>query len=64
MPILTASEIGRLLVVLVITVGATFLAYVGRIDGIAVQAIYLTMVGYMFGFAHGVISNGGPKAGS
>ena len=53
----------RFSVVLVITIGATFLTYVGRIDAPTVQAIYLTMVGYLFGFAHGVVVNGNQGRG-
>lgn len=60
---LTASEVARFTVVLVIVVAATVLAYIGRIDATAIQAIYLTMVGYLFGFAHGVATNGGPPKG-
>ena len=55
---MSTSEVMRFAVVLVITVGATFLTYVGRIDAPTVQAIYLTMVGYLFGFAHGIVTNG------
>ncbi len=53
----------RLVVVIIVTIAASVLAFVGRIDATAIQTIYLTAVAYSFGYAHGTQANGGGLKG-
>lgn len=46
----------KLAVVILVTIAATALGYVGRIDSQAVVALLSAALGYVFGNGHGVLS--------
>lgn len=60
----TGGDVARLVVVCLILIGATVLAFVGRIDAMIVQSLYFAVASYAFGYAHGSTANGGSKGGS
>ena len=46
----------KLAVVVLVTIAATALGYVGRIDSQAVVALLSAALGYVFGNGHGIVS--------